>query len=151
MAIPNASGEAGRGRRLVALAAVVAGEVSFRESDDGLRAGAAAEPRTRDVPRAGAVPDAEDPAEVSEVPEPLEPAEPRVSANAIGIAATAEPTPNATANAPTRPTTRAKPAGSVTDHRRYSIARTCHFDPRRTALTDWIGCADGIEGSPHIR
>jgi hypothetical protein len=34
----------------------------------------------------------------------LDPAEPVVSANAIGIAATADPTPNATANAPTRPT-----------------------------------------------
>jgi hypothetical protein len=37
--------------------------------------------------------------------EPDEPAEPVVSANAVGIAATAEPTPRATANAPTRPTT----------------------------------------------
>ena len=37
--------------------------------------------------------------------EPDEPEEPVVSANASGIAATAEPTPNATANAPTRPTT----------------------------------------------
>ena len=37
--------------------------------------------------------------------EPDEPAEPVVSATAIGIAATADPTPNATANAPTRPTT----------------------------------------------
>jgi hypothetical protein len=37
--------------------------------------------------------------------EPDEPEEPVVSANAVGIAATAEPTPRATANAPTRPTT----------------------------------------------
>jgi len=37
--------------------------------------------------------------------EPDEPDEPVVSANASGIATTAEPTPNATANAPTRPTT----------------------------------------------
>jgi hypothetical protein len=37
--------------------------------------------------------------------EPDESAEPVVSANADGIATTAEPTPNATANAPTRPTT----------------------------------------------
>jgi hypothetical protein len=36
---------------------------------------------------------------------PDEPAEPVVSANADGIAATADPTPNAIANAPTRPTT----------------------------------------------
>jgi hypothetical protein len=38
---------------------------------------------------------------------PVEPAEPVVSANATGTDATAEPTPNATANAPTRPTYRA--------------------------------------------
>lgn len=36
--------------------------------------------------------------------DPDEPAEPVVSANAAGIAVTAEPTPNATASAPTRPT-----------------------------------------------
>jgi len=36
-------------------------------------------------------------------PEPLEPAEPVVSAKAIGIDATAAPTPRATAKAPTRP------------------------------------------------
>lgn len=34
----------------------------------------------------------------------LEPAEPVVSANAIGIDATADPTPRAMASAPTRPT-----------------------------------------------
>jgi hypothetical protein len=39
--------------------------------------------------------------------DPVEPAEPVVSANATGTDATAEPTPNATANAPTRPTYRA--------------------------------------------
>jgi hypothetical protein len=37
--------------------------------------------------------------------EPDEPAESVVSAHANGIANTADPTPNATANAPTRPTT----------------------------------------------
>jgi hypothetical protein len=36
-------------------------------------------------------------------PEPLEPAEPVVSAKAMGIDATAAPTPRATAKAPTRP------------------------------------------------
>lgn len=36
--------------------------------------------------------------------EPLEPAEPVRSANAIGIEAMDDPTPRATANAPTRPT-----------------------------------------------
>jgi hypothetical protein len=44
-----------------------------------------------------------DPASVESAVE-LDPAEPVVSANAIGIDATADPTPNATANAPTRPT-----------------------------------------------
>jgi len=44
-----------------------------------------------------------DPAPVESAVE-LDPAEPVVSANAIGIDATADPTPNATANAPTRPT-----------------------------------------------
>jgi len=37
-------------------------------------------------------------------PEPLEPADPVVSAKAMGIDATAAPTPRATAKAPTRPT-----------------------------------------------
>ena len=36
--------------------------------------------------------------------EPVDPAEPVVSANANGIAASPDPTPRATANAPTRPT-----------------------------------------------
>ena len=47
-----------------------------------------------------------DPAEdnPSPEPEPVDPAEPVVSANAIGTEAIAEPIPNATANAPTRPT-----------------------------------------------
>ncbi|MEI7546189.1 MAG: hypothetical protein WCJ53_15355, partial [Mycobacteriaceae bacterium] len=36
--------------------------------------------------------------------DPVEPAEPVVSANATGIATTAEPTPSVTARAPTRPT-----------------------------------------------
>lgn len=40
---------------------------------------------------------------------PVEPSEPVVSANAIGMDATAAPTPKATANAPTRPTYRAGP------------------------------------------
>jgi hypothetical protein len=35
---------------------------------------------------------------------PVDPAEPVVSAYDMGIAAIAEPTPNATARAPTRPT-----------------------------------------------
>jgi len=38
--------------------------------------------------------------------DPVEPAEPVVSASANGIDTTAEPTPNATARAPTRPMNR---------------------------------------------
>lgn len=50
----------------------------------------------------------DDPAGADEpAPEPVEPAEPVVSANATGNAATAEPIPNATASAPTRPIYRA--------------------------------------------
>ena len=59
--------------------------------------------RDRAVPRDGALVDA--PADADEpAPEPVEPAEPVVSATATGTEAIAEPTPNATANAPTRPT-----------------------------------------------
>lgn len=67
--------------------------------------------------------------------DPDEPPEPVVSAKATGIAATAEPTPNATANAPTRPTN--PPAApdpcseAVTARREYSIPRTRPFDVRR--------------------
>ena len=39
----------------------------------------------------------------SAVPDPVDPADPVVSANAIGTEAIADPTPNATASAPTRP------------------------------------------------
>jgi hypothetical protein len=45
-------------------------------------------------------PDAPESAEL----DPDDPPDPVVSANATGTDATAEPTPNATANAPTRPT-----------------------------------------------
>jgi hypothetical protein len=63
-----------------------------------------------------------------------EPAEPVVSANATGIAATAEPTPSATASAPTRPTYDAVPPADSpvrTARRRYSIACTRPFEERR--------------------
>lgn len=43
----------------------------------------------------------------AEEPDPVDPPDPVVSANATGTDAIAEPTPNATANAPTRPTHRA--------------------------------------------
>jgi hypothetical protein len=65
--------------------------------------------RDGDVPRLrdDAVDDADADAVDGEVevvdPEPLEPAEPVVSAKAMGIDATAAPTPRATAKAPTRP------------------------------------------------
>jgi hypothetical protein len=45
--------------------------------------------------------------EVLSSAEPVAPDEPVVSANAAGIETTAEPTPSATASAPTRPTKRA--------------------------------------------
>ena len=52
----------------------------------------------------GEVPD-----ELESALDPVEPAGPVASAKATGTAATAEPAPNATASAPTRPTIRAKP------------------------------------------
>ena len=60
---------------------------------------------------------------------PVEPAEPVVSAYARGNALAAEPTPKATANAPTRPMQPEKPlvaicSVAVTTRRPYSIART---------------------------
>ena len=69
-------------------------------------------------------------------PDPAEPDDPVVSANATGRAETADPIPNATANAPTRPTYRSKPAGAadsaaVTARRRYSMALTRPFEERR--------------------
>jgi len=78
----------------------------------------------------GVDPDADEASEEFDVA----PAEPVVSANATGIAATAEPTPNATANAPTRPTYLAEPAAdslASTARRRYSMACTRPFDERR--------------------
>ena len=66
----------------------------------------AAEPRdARTGPRTDDLADdlADDEAD-DESEDPVEPADPVVSANATGTDATAEPTPNATANAPTRPT-----------------------------------------------
>ena len=64
----------------------------------------------RAAPRDGFVdPDPDDVVDVesddaAESEDPVEPPDPVVSANATGTATTAEPTPNATANAPTRPT-----------------------------------------------
>jgi hypothetical protein len=67
-------------------------------------------------------------ARASAVPDPVDPADPVVSANAIGIAATAEPIPRAAANAPTRPTYRENPLSvdstAVGARRPYSMART---------------------------
>ncbi len=59
----------------------------------------------RTAPRAGWVADdPDDPDASAESDDPVEPPDPVVSANATGTATTADPTPSATANAPTRPT-----------------------------------------------
>lgn len=65
-------------------------------------------PRTPRDGSAGAEDVADDPAEtdVESDPEQADPGDPDVSAKAIGSAARAEPTPKATASAPTRPTYR---------------------------------------------
>jgi hypothetical protein len=88
----------------VALTAVIAAAarggavLDFRGADAVARAPERAAPRFgAALTRAGS--------EALAPAEPDESAEPVVSANADGIATTAEPTPNATANAPTRPTT----------------------------------------------
>lgn len=65
----------------------------------------------------------------SDAPDPADPPDPVVSANATGTADTAEPIPNATAKAPTRPTYRENPTCATdcdapTARRPYSIART---------------------------
>ena len=57
--------------------------------------------------RAGAAEDADDSADAADDPSAVDPGEPVVSAAAIGTDAIAEPTPKATASAPTRPTNRA--------------------------------------------
>ena len=83
------------------------------ESDESSAESPADAPRAPRAPRAvlrvGVEVDApaveED--EASEVSEPVDPEDPLVSANAIGIAEMPEPTPKATARAPTRPTYRA--------------------------------------------
>ena len=62
---------------------------------------------TRDGPRDGVLGEVADTDGESDTAEPVDPAEPDVSAKAIGTDAIAEPTPSATANAPTRPTYRA--------------------------------------------
>jgi hypothetical protein len=62
-------------------------------------------PLPRPDRRAGAPALVDDPAvAVDDDSEPVDPADPVVSANATGIAAIPDPTPRATANAPTRPT-----------------------------------------------
>jgi hypothetical protein len=77
-------------------------------ADEPLEESVAVEPArpVRTAPREGADDaDADEADDASD--EPAEPPEPVVSATATGTDATAEPTPNATANAPTRPTYRA--------------------------------------------
>jgi hypothetical protein len=67
--------------------------------------------------------------------DPVEPADPVVSANATGAHATAEPTPNATANAPTRPiwaaTLRVADSVTVAARRLYSMGCTRLAGERR--------------------
>ena len=55
----------------------------------------------RDVPADG---DVFEPSDGADEFAPVEPSDPVMSADATGIDATAQPTPRATANAPTRPT-----------------------------------------------
>ena len=75
-----------------------------------------AEPsRARELPRGVAVVDAAEPEEAPAALEPVDPGDPVVSANATGIEAITEPTPNATASAPTRPIT---PANAMSAARR---------------------------------
>jgi hypothetical protein len=89
-------------------------------------------------PRDGAFVDSDaadpEPAESAEL-DPDDPPDPVVSANATGTDATAEPTPRATANAPTRPTNGAKlddpTSVAITARRPYSIARTRPPETRR--------------------
>ena len=116
---------------------------SAAETSSAAASEAAPEPRTPPRPAA----DREPPRAVLDVvvdPDPEEasaefdddPAEPIVSANATGIAATAEPTPKATASAPTRPTYDAvfAPAAdslASTVRRRYSIVCTRPLAERR--------------------
>ena len=79
-------------------------EAALREPRSAVRVGPAdpadpeafVEPVARDVPV--------DPEALEESVAPDAPADPEVSANADGIAARKEPTPRATARAPTRPT-----------------------------------------------
>ena len=72
-------------------------EADGEPTDDAL-------PRARAAPRTGAFVDDASPEDESA---PVDPAEPVVSAAANGIDAIADPTPRATASAPTRPTYRA--------------------------------------------
>lgn len=85
-------------------------------------------------------------ADPSAAPDPVDPADPVVSANATGSADTADPIPNATAKAPTRPTCRANPGCTAdsdahTARRPYSIARTRPRLERRSRPTDDNGAA----------
>ena len=95
----------------------------------------AAPPRARGAPREGAFVDADAPADESSALEPVEPAEPVVSAAANGTDTIAEPTPRATARAPTRPTYRAQPAVAE-----FTSAHGVHGRPdsivRTNALVD---------------
>ena len=91
--------------------------------------------------------------EASEELAPVDPAEPVVSAKATGIAATADPTPNATASAPTRPTYDAVPVAdslACTARRRYSIACTRPLDERRWRPVDRVESAIDIDAPGEV-
>lgn len=154
---PDATRDATTGdsnpRRLLTAAAALPAtpERPLRALAPAEATGAVLSPRaTRAGPRVAVFVEAADTDGESAAADPVDPAEPAVSANANGTDAIAEPTPNATANAPTRPTYREYPAVPVTARRRYSIARTCHFEPRRPRPMVWNRCVDGIEGLPKI-
>lgn len=87
-------------------------------------------PPDRTAPRAGR---AVDVPEDESALDPVEPEEPVVSAAATGTDAIAEPTPRATANAPTRPMYRAYPdaTDSLANERLSSIGRTGPAGVRR--------------------
>jgi hypothetical protein len=95
-----------RGRRLPAAGGLSSTDASDASDDPGAvdprRGASAREPRRIDG--AAVLGESAVAVEESEFPLPVDPLEPVVSAKAAGIAKIAEPTPNTTARAPTRPT-----------------------------------------------
>jgi len=89
------------------------------------------------LPRVGWDDDPVEAEDASDELDPVDPGDPLGSANAIGIATTAEPTPRATASAPTRPTYRAGSlcAGGFKPIRRSSMGCTAVTARRRRPPT----------------